>query len=160
MDRFKSIVITGVKESLRESWQDREKDDDRSVHEILRVMHQEWAYHDITNRYRLGRYNKQESGPRPIKITFLGEVTQREVLKHTWTLKQNRRLARVYVRRDLTKDERMKINKINEETKKRNNERTEQQKSEFFWKANGTMEPQKVFFRVGEGVGEGGGGIR
>ena len=109
----------------------------------------------------MGRYNRQEPGPRPIKITFAREVTQWEVLKHTWTLKQNKRLARVYVRRDLTKDERMKINKISEETRKRNNERTEKQRSEFFWKSKGIEEPKKVyFFSVGGGAGEGGGGIR
>ena len=160
VDRFRSIVITGVKESQRETWQDRERDDDRSVYEILRVMQLEYAYHEITSRYRLGRYDRQKPGSRPIKVTFTGELTQREVLKHTWTLKQNKRFASVYVRRDLTKDERMKINKIGEETRKRNNERTEHQKTEFFWKRNGLMEPQKVFIRVdGEGQ-ENGGGIR
>ena len=160
VDRYRSVVITGVKESTREMHQDREIDDDRSILGIFKAMGQEWAHYEITSKYRLGRYNKQESGPRPVKVTFASELTQREVLKHTWTLKQNDKLARVYIRRDLTKEERRKINKSVEETRKRNNERTEQQKSEFFWKRNGLMEPQKVFLRAVGGGEERGRGMR
>ena len=83
------------------------------------------------------------------------------VYKYIYIYIYRHTLTRTHVRRDLTKDERMKINKISKETRKRNNERTEKQRSEFFWKSKGIEEPKKVyFFSVGGGAGEGGGGIR
>ena len=81
MERAKSVVIIGIKEPIADNYLEREREEMRHISELLNVLEMNSANNDITCNFRLGKYMKGSSRPRPIKLTFVREETQLTILR-------------------------------------------------------------------------------
>ena len=144
MDRAKSVVITGIMEPIGDNPQEREREERRHISDLLNVLEMESARNEITCNLRLGEYMKGNPRPRPIKLTFLREETQLTILRRAHKLKTIRGCSGVYIRRDMPKEERMRINSIVSEVKILNESRSKEETEQFFWIRNGLRGPKKV----------------
>ena len=144
MDRAKSVVITGIKEPIIDNYQEREREEMRHISELMKLLEMDSASNEITCNHRLGIYMKDSSRPRPIKLTFVREETQLTILRRAHKLKTIKGCSGVYIRRDIAKEERMRINSIVSEVKVLNEKRSKEEIGKFFWVRNGLRGPKKV----------------
>ena len=143
VDRFRSVVITGIEEPTGSTFQEREELEKGNIRKVLKALNMEWASGDIATRLRLGMYSTLATRPRQIKLTFVREETQKEILRRAHNLKSLSEYSYIFIRKDMTKEERNRINSILEEVKTLNEKRTEADKKKFFWKRDGLRGPKR-----------------
>ena len=99
MHRKKNIIIAGM---------DEEYDDDLLIRDMLRVMGCGFLYHDINKRpTRLGMKNNNR--PRALKVEMNNEEAVEVIMKCKKELRnRNEHFYRIYINRDLRKEEREK----------------------------------------------------
>ncbi|MPC97330.1 hypothetical protein E2C01_092641 [Portunus trituberculatus] len=79
---------------------------------------------------RLGKYEKGKT--RAIKIMLKSQVTAEGLLSNAWKLKDAKETKMIYVRRNMTEEDRAKMRELTTEVREKNEARSEDDK--FFWK--------------------------
>ena len=102
---------------------------------------------EIEEVRRFGKYNKGET--RPMRIKFRSEVTAKEVLSVSWKLNKETEYSKIYLRKDLNKEERENLKIMLQEARNKNESRSEEEKESFFWKVK-DMKIKKWFFNKKE----------
>ena len=142
-DRQRSVIVSGLKESGKDTWYDRHRDDMDKVVTVLSWLHIRNIGSEIASVTRLGKYSESKS--RLIKVTFVREEVQREVMSLARNLKNSEAYKDVFIRSDRTKDELEKIKAHVQEAKARNDRRNEVEKSVFYWRAEGLKGVKKIY---------------
>lgn len=87
---------------------------------------------DVEEIMRLGTY--EESKDRPLKIRMKTQVAAEGLLRYSWKLKTNEDTKMIYIRRNMTEEERVKVREMMTEAKEKNEARSEEEKKKFFWR--------------------------
>ena len=101
-DRNMNIVVYGVEESPpATSKSDRTRNDLNSVLPILSAVDPSIQNASINDLYRLGRYDSEQSRPRPILVKFLRRIDVTTILSN-----RNKVKKPIIIKADMSKDER------------------------------------------------------
>ncbi len=131
MDKKKCIVIYGLKEETEPVRYKRERERKKKVAEdIVRNIQREGENRisEIERIHILGKYIE-----RPLKVKFRAQTTAMEVISNTWKLDKTEQYSKVWIKRDMNEEERLKVNNLIK--KQRQKMRTEQRKrkKKFSW---------------------------
>ena len=138
-EREKAVIIFGVNETEEADEDVRQESEKRKVGNIIgglsdQVRETEAWNNDVDVFYRVGRYTRD--GKRPIRVQFKSRSAANNVLKHSWKLGREQEHRGVRIKQDLNKEKRGKIRKLIDEAKEKNENRTEEEKRNFFWWAD------------------------
>ena len=139
MDRTRTVIVFGMEEDeIRNQEERKGKEWDKAKKLLGRVdeVGREWG-NEIEDLHRLGKFRRDRNRPRPMKIKMKRKAVAEEVLTKSWKLSKEEELKRYNIRRDLSPEEREILRAKVTEVKKRNEERTEEEKQQFFWKIVG-----------------------
>ncbi len=134
VEKNKCLMFFGDTEKHTVIRKDREETDMTFTHHVLDALDEEgkeWRC-DIEDVMRVGKYIQGKS--RPIKIQFKSKRTVEDILTVTWKLSKMEELKHIVIRRDLDKEERDAIKKLQDEAKTKNEERSEVEREQFFWR--------------------------
>jgi hypothetical protein len=87
---------------------------------------------DIDVVGRIGKY--KEGGQRPMKIKFKSQAQAEEVLARSWKLAKVEEYKNIWIKKDMSEEERAKTKALIEEAKEQNDNRTEEEKGVFFYR--------------------------
>ena len=134
VDKIKCVVIFGVKEEKIVSRLDREEKEKEEIHKILTEVTEEpgQAANLIEEFYRIGKF--EEGKDRPLRIKFATQVQAEEVINGSWKLAGKEELKGIWINKDLNEEERKQLKDLVIEAKQKNEERTEEEKKQFYWK--------------------------
>ena len=144
-DRQRSVIVSGVKESRKETRDERQKDDMDKIVAVLNKIGVTNEGNNIAHMYRLGKFS--ETKARLIKVIFEREEIQKKAMSLARNLKECEEYKKVFIWRDRTKDEQDKIKVNLQEAKTRNDERNEREKKDFYWRAEGLKGVRRVYLR-------------
>lgn len=134
VERKKCIVVFGDTEEDMTERNDRKLAEIRKVDEMISVLDDEevgWRG-EVEDSWRLGKYTRGQM--RPIKIKFRSAKVAEDVLKSSWKLKRVQKYEKVIIRRDLNEEERQNMREISREVREKNEERTEEEKKNFYYR--------------------------
>ena len=106
MDRFRSVIVVGIKEDSNKTSYERNEDDNLFVRNMLGALQMGWAEREIVTKFRIGKFRNYRSRPRLLKITFSREDTQKQLLAKAKHLRHTSAFNKVFIRRDKTARER------------------------------------------------------
>lgn len=132
-EKKKCVVVNGLKEENIRNWQERKEKEEEKVQSLLsKVLGDEGAAGVVEDHLRLGKY--EEGKTRPVKITLKSQADAESLLRNAWKLKNSQETNTIYVRRNMSQEERAKMRELVAQVKEKNEQRTEEEKKEFFWK--------------------------
>ena len=132
-EKKRSVIVTGLSEDNIRNWQERKTKEEESIKILLnRISEEEDVFGEVEEYMRLSQY--EDGKTRPIKITFKSQVAAESVLKNAWKLKDSQETKMIYVRRNMTEEERAKMREMLTQVRERNEARSEDDKKKFFWK--------------------------
>lgn len=133
-EKKKCVIIIGLREETNRNWQDRrDKENDRIKSLLNKIsVEEEDLYAEVEESVRLGAF--EEGKNRPLKLKLKSQVAAEALLRRAWKLKDSEETKTIYIRRNMSQDERMKMKELVTEVKERNDERTEEEKTKFFWR--------------------------
>ena len=135
-ERKRSVIVSGLKEDNIRNWQERKTKEEERIKILLNtISEEEDVYAEVEDYMRLGKY--EEGKTRAMKITLKSQVAAESLLRHAWRLKGSEETKMIYVRRNMTEEERTKMREMVTEVKVRNEARSEEDKKKFFWKVRG-----------------------
>lgn len=73
---------------------------------------------------------------KPVRFTLRSQIPAEEISERTFRLKRNEEFCNVFIKKSLNKEERIKLKELQQEVRMRNQERTEEEKIEFFLESN------------------------
>lgn len=147
IDKKKIIVIFGIEEEEIRDYEERKKSEvckAGSLFSEIDDIGRNWE-EEVEEIHRVGRYEKGKS--RPLKVKFKVKAVAEEVMSKTWKLGKSENLKKYGIRNELTREEREIVKAKVDEVKQRNEERTEEDKKNFFWKVVGGKEIRKWYYR-------------
>ena len=131
----KSVIIIGKTEEEVNNRIMRDKTELSNIMNIVHKVSKDITEKDIEEFHRVGKY---ESGKhRPIKVTFQSANTMEEVIRNAKNLKDEEEMKNIWVKRCLNKEDRETLKDKIEEAKQKNEARSEEDKSLFFFKVVG-----------------------
>ena len=135
VDKVKCVVLFGVKEENMVDRMERERKEKENIKKVVTevVEDEDRAMGQVEEFYRIGKFEENKS--RPLKIKFATQVQAEEVVNNAWKLARKEEWKKVWINRDLDEDERIKQRELVEEAKEKNDNRTEEEKKKFYWKA-------------------------
>ena len=92
----------------------------------------DWLRNEVVDHTRLGKYD--DGKDRPIKIRFNTQAAAEHMLYNSWMLHGDAELSKVFIRRNMSEEEREKLREMLTEAKHRNDERSEEEREQFFWR--------------------------
>ena len=132
-EKKKSVVISGLVEDKERKWQERKIKEEEKIQNVLgSVLGEENAVGVVEDYQRLGKYEEGKS--RPVKVTLRSQLDAESVLRNSWKLKNSQETNMIYVRRNMSQEERSKMREMVAQVKEKNEQRNEEEKNEFFWK--------------------------
>lgn len=135
VDMNKSIIILGKKEEEINNRIVRDRTEIINIMNIINKVSKDITEKDIEEFYRVGKY---ESGKhRPIKVTFQSANMMEEVMRNARKLKDEEEMKNVWIRRCLNKEDRETLKGKIEEAKQKNEARSEEEESRFFFRVVG-----------------------
>ena len=137
-EQNRCVVIFGDQE---EEEKDRGKRENARAERMVKILNkivdgdEPWT-NQIEEIQKIGSYKKDGKirPVRPTKIKFRSERVVKEILAKTWKLNGQPGYENVYVRKDLNEEERAHLAVMKKDVADKNDERTEEQKKEFFWR--------------------------
>ncbi len=69
-----------------------------------------------------------------MRIKFKTQVAALRALERTWRLAQKEKYKEVWIRKDLNEEERASMNELIKEAKTKNEQRSEEERSRFYWR--------------------------
>lgn len=151
VDKKKCLVFFGVQEKKNPVKFVREKEEKEVVKKLISVIQDEeqGLEKEIEEVYRLGKYS--EGSKRPLKVKMRSQVGVEEILARTGKLAGNSEYSQIWIKRDMSQEEREKERELRNEAKVKNERRTETEKKKFYWRVL-DMKLRKWYIREGEGV--------
>lgn len=132
VDKVKCIVIFGVREDKETNRLERDLQEKEKVKGVLiEILEDDQTMNTVEEFHRIGKY--QEGKDRPLKIKFVTQAKAEEVLRNAWKLAKKERFKRVWINKDMDREERDELKKLVEQMKQKNLERTEEEKEQFFY---------------------------
>jgi len=92
---------------------------------ILKVINPEFSEQNIIAHRRLGLFEKGKK--RPLKVTFMNKQMVTDVIKKTKVLATHEEYKKIWIRENMTKDDREILQKKLEEVKNKNEQRPEEE---------------------------------
>ena len=135
VDMNKSIVIMGTKEKEMYNRITRDRIELGNIMNIMNKISQDITEKDIEEFHRVGKYENGKH--RPIKVTFQSANTMENVMMNAKNLKDEEEMENIWIRRCLNKEDRQILKKKFDEAKQKNEARSEEEKSNFFFKVVG-----------------------
>ena len=131
-EKKKCVIITGLREETNRNWQDRRDKENNRIKYLLNKISEEneGLYTEIEESVRLGAY--EEGKNRPLKLKLKSQVAAEALLRRAWKLKDHDDTKLIYIRRNMTQEERAKMKELVIEVKEKNEARTEEEKTKFF----------------------------
>ncbi len=133
IDTNNSIVIFGTKEHDLKNRIEKDKSEMKVIRVILRDL--ELEENSMEQYARLGKFEPKKN--RPLKVTFKNSSVVESVMRKVKTLKENPQYQGVWINRCLCKEDRDKLREKIEEAKEKNDQRSEDEKLQFFYKVIG-----------------------
>ena len=81
---------------------------------------------------RLGPYI--EGDIRPIKLRLKTQTSTEKILVRTYKLRDIAEYKDVFIKKNMNEEERQQFKELKEEAKQKNDERTTEEKTKFFWR--------------------------
>lgn len=132
VDKVKCVVIFGVREDKETNRLERDSQEKVKVKGVLNeILEDDQTMNTVEEFHRIGKY--QEGKDRPLKIKFVTQAKAEEVLSNAWKLAKKERFKRVWINKDMDREERDELKKLVEQMKQKNLERTEEEKEQFFY---------------------------
>ena len=134
VDKVKCVVVFGLEEAHIEDRLERERKEKEKIRKVLTEVVEEGdrVVGQVEECYRLGKF--VENRHRPIKIKFATQVQAEEVLRGSWKLAKREELKKVWISRDLDEEERSLRRELVHEANAKNDDRTEEERKQFYWK--------------------------
>ena len=131
-EKKKCIIVSGLREEENRNWQERRKKEDELMRSLLAKISDdgEDLSGEVEESVRLGAFEKGKN--RPLKIKLKSQVTAEFLLQNSWKLKDQEETKGIYVRWNMTEQERENLKDILKQTREKNEERTEEDKLKFF----------------------------
>ena len=128
------VIVFGDKEKDIPIKAIRQGEELKRAKEILSAVVEEGQEigEQIEEIYRLGKYLR--NGARPLKIRFSTQTAASTVLARTGKLSKTENMKHIWIRRDMTEEERNSLKNLREEAKTKNEERTQDQAKSFVWR--------------------------
>ena len=139
-EKKKCVIITGLSEETNRNWQDRRDKENNRIKYLLNKISDgdDSLYTEVEESVRLGSY--EEGKNRPLKLKLKSQVATEALLRRAWRLKDHEDTKLIYIRKNMTQEERTKIKELVNEVKEKNEARNEEEKTKFFWKVrNGRL---------------------
>ena len=125
--------MRGLREEENRNWQERRKKDELMRSLLAKISDDgEDLSGEVEESVRLGAFEKGKN--RPLKIKLKSQVTAEFLLQNSWKLKDQDETKGIYVRRNMTEQERENLKDILKQAREKNEERTEEEKLKFFWR--------------------------
>ena len=132
-DKKKSVILFGVKEERMAVKADRVAHDKTMISRVFEELGEEnWLTDEVVEHIRLGKF--EEGKHRPIKIKFNSQAPAEFMLYYSWKLHEHEDFRRIFIRRNMSEQEREQLKELLTEVKRRNDERTEEEREQFFWR--------------------------
>ena len=132
-EKKRSVVVSGLKEEKTRDWQERRVKEEERVRTLVnKISEEENMFGEVEDYMRLGKYEEGKS--RAMKITLKSQVATECLLRNAWKLKDSHGTKMIFVRRNMSQEERAKMRELVGEVKDKNEARTEEEKKQFFWK--------------------------
>lgn len=132
-EKKKCVVVSGLREDNIRNWQERKNKEEEKIKTLLnKILEEENAFGEVEEYMRLGKYEEGKS--RAMKITLKSQIAAEHLLRNAWKLKNSQETNMIYVRRNMSQEERAKMKEMVTEVRERNEARTEEEKKKFFWK--------------------------
>ena len=136
-DRAKSIIISGIPEPNIESAvkrQDHLKKEIGKIFDAIKDPEDKWM-EEVLDIKRLGKYitEKGTSNKRPVKVRFDQERTAREVIALAKKLSKVEEMKGIYINKDLSASERIKLRELRGKAREENESRSEEQARNYFF---------------------------
>ena len=136
VEKKKCIIMYGMKEIKKSTKFLRERDEVKKAKEVIASLNNEEEderyEEEIEEVYRLGRFKQGEN--RPLKVRFRSQAEAEELLYRAGRLSKTEEYKDIWLKRDLTEEERNRKRELSQCAKERNEERSEEEKKEFFWR--------------------------
>ena len=128
------VVMFGVQEKNQPLRTVREKDEMKRAKEIIAKVAEDDAeiVDQVEEVHRLGRYETGKT--RPLKVRFSVQSAAEHVLQRTGKLARVEEMKQVWIKRDMNEEERKKERELLAEAQTKNEERTEEQVENFYWR--------------------------
>ena len=135
VDKVKCVVLFGVKEENIVDRLERDRKEKEKIRQIVTevVEDEDRAMGQVEEYYRIGKF--EENKDRPLKIKFATQLQAEEMVNGAWKLARKDVWKKVWINRDLDEEERIKQRELVGEAKEKNDNRTEEEKKKFYWKA-------------------------
>ena len=90
---------------------------------------------DVLEMKRVGRFDPSKKGlsKRPVKVRFNTERTAREVMAMARKLRKSQEMKEVYINKDLSLPERIKVQEMRVKAREQNENRTEEEARKYFF---------------------------
>lgn len=136
MEKKKCIIMYGMKEIKKSTKFLREREEVKKAKEVIASLNNEDEderyEEEIEEVYRLGPFKQGEN--RPLKVKFRSQAEAEELLYRAGRLSKMDEYKDIWLKRDLTEEERNRKKELVQCAKERNEERSEEEKNEFFWR--------------------------
>lgn len=139
VDKKKCFVIFGLKEKVNRVKFNRDKEDKELARNVIRKVQDDnqQLEVEIEEINRMGKYN--EGGKRPLKVKMRSQATVEEILARAGKLAGDEEYKDVWLKRDMSQEEREREKNLRSEARLKNDQRTEQRKRYFtgeYWTRN------------------------
>ena len=145
VDKVKCVVLFGMKEEKIVNRTEREQKEKASLGEVFEtVTEDEQAVKAIEEFHRIGQY--EEGKDRPIRVKFATQTMAEAVVSRAWRLASEEKYKKVWINRDMDRQEREELRELVEQAKQKNLQRTEEERGKFYWKVR-DLKLRRVFVR-------------
>ena len=133
VEKKKTVVVFGMGEEHTPAFNEREKKERKCVEDLFDVLQENKDLtQEIEECRRLGRY--KEGSHRPIKIRLRSQVAAEEILVKARQLARTEKYKKVWIKREMNREEREAEQGLRQEAKEKNDARSEMEKKRFYWK--------------------------
>ena len=132
VDKVKCVVIFGITEEKIDNKIERETMEQGKVKEVLmQVVEENQTMTMVEEIHRIGKF--EEGKNRPVKVKFATQARAEEVVNNAWKLAGKEKFKKVWINKDMDRDERNVLKMLVEQAKQKNLERKEEEKEQFYY---------------------------
>ena len=135
-ERCRSVRVSGLQETEAplSTYQERQGSLRGELDRVLEVVCPGGHPPRVVEIRRLGDAARgSDRGPRPVLVRFDRESDARDVLANSWRLSRVDGLRRVFIDKDLSREERRRNWELRREAKERNEELTDEERTRYFF---------------------------
>ena len=138
------LVVFGMEEKDIADRTERKDIETKEIHKILKSTDKDWDNAGLVDHYRIGRYMKNNTKPRPTKITFDSNERMFNFLTKARILKDIDEFKHIRIHKHLNREEREILKEELTIAQRENNARSDEEEKEFFWAIRG-IRARKIY---------------